>query len=333
MSDRPESAGPARDVGSMTISEIRLLVAGAHPEPGDLLWSALEADDRKGVRDVLERRRRRLAAAERERERTADMRRFEAELWEEGHEIVAGVDEAGRGPLAGPVVAAAVVLPRNLGIEGIDDSKKLSPRKREKLHGLILRDAFDVGVGCVPQAVIDEKNILRATFQAMREALAELAHRPDHVLVDGDPIRDLDLAQTGVPRGDERSAAIAAASIVAKVTRDRMMVEFDAKYPGYGFAVHKGYGTPEHIAALRRLGPCEIHRRSFRTVHEAGGGSHRYAGFRSELLSAENEAALESAATRIAESRGELDAYELARLRSLYKRCYVRLAAHLTGTP
>ena len=334
MSDRPEPAEPMPDIGSMTLSEIRLLVAGAHPEPGDLLWSVLEEDGRKGVENMLARCRRRLAADERERDRTAEMRRLEAELWEDGHETVAGVDEAGRGPLAGPVVAAAVVLPRELGIDGIDDSKKLSPAKRDRLYDLILRDAVGVGVGCVSETVIDEKNILRATFRAMREALDRLERSPDHVLVDGDPIRGLDLPQTGVPKGDERSAAIAAASIIAKVTRDRMMVEHDARYPGYGFAVHKGYGTPEHIAALRRLGPCEIHRRSFRIVHELGGGvSRRYAGFRSELLAAENAAALESAAGRIAEARGELDAYELRRLRALYKRCYVRLAVHLARRP
>jgi ribonuclease HII len=317
-------------ISQLTINEIRDLVAGAPPAPGDFLWDELASDPRRGVatiRDGLIRGRRRAA---REHARLEGLRRHEAQQWARGATLVAGVDEAGRGPLAGPVFAAAVVLPRNTEIHGIDDSKKLSPAKREQLYGRIRAEAVAVGVGSASEKVIDEVNILRATFRAMRDAVASLERRPDHVLVDGDAIPDLDVPQTPVHRGDERSAAIAAASIIAKVTRDRLLVEYDARFPGYGFAQHKGYGTPEHIAALTRLGPCEIHRQSFRIVHEAGGGfSERYRRHRDTLLSADGPDALERASKAIAGDRDELDPFELSKLRKLYKRCYVRIRAGL----
>jgi ribonuclease HII len=331
---RPSAASvPARpnevpDTTLLSVREIRTLIAGAPPEPGGPLWARLAADPRKGVADLLAslvRRRARSASAS---GRLAHMRRFEAELWAAGVEHVAGVDEAGRGPLAGPVVAAAVVLPRELRIEGINDSKQLTPARREELYGLILADAVGVGVGSASEKVVDEINILAATFQAMRDAVAALAGVPDHVLVDGNPIRGLDIPQTALPRGDERSTVIAAASIVAKVTRDRLLVEYDAVYPGYGFARHKGYGTAEHVAALARLGPCEIHRLSFGLVREvAGGDSELYRRSRALLLRAETRDELERVAGTIAREKEKLVPYELARLRGLYRRCYARANA------
>jgi ribonuclease HII len=315
-------------LSDMTVHEIRGLIAGAPPEPGDSLWRALLDDDRKGVRALCERLLRRRSAERFRREREERMRRHEVELWEAGAEFVAGIDEAGRGPLAGPVVAAAVVLPRELTIQGIDDSKKLSGARREEFFDLISGEAVAVGVGSVSEKVIDEINILNATHRAMREALEALDTRPSHVLVDGNEVPSLGTPQTALNQGDRRSTAIAAASIVAKVTRDRLLVEMDARYPGYGFAKHKGYGTPEHISALMRLGPCEIHRRSFRIVLDAAGGmSELYACFRAALMAAGDRDRLERIAREIAVEKERLVPYELAKLRSLYKRCYVRLAA------
>jgi len=176
--------------------------------------------------------------------------------------LIAGVDEAGRGPLAGPVVAAAVILPR-CRIPYLADSKLLSPARRFQVYRQIQRRAYAIGVGVVPHDEIDRLNILRATYSAMRQALGQLIIPPVHVLVDGYPIRGYTASQTGLIDGDAKSACIAAASIVAKVTRDCLMEALDRDFPGYGFKKHKGYGTREHLAVLDRLGPCAIHRRSF----------------------------------------------------------------------
>jgi ribonuclease HII len=318
----------APDLSGMTVREVCDHVAGAQPEPGDVLWRALQSDPRKGVRDLCDRLLRRRGAERAVREREERMRRYESALWGEGSDRVAGVDEAGRGPLAGPVVAAAVVLPRELPVHGIDDSKKLSATKREELFDLIHEHAVAVGVGLVDHDVIDEINILRATRRAMREAVSSLGFTPDHVLVDGDPIPDVDFPQTAINQGDSRSTAIAAASIVAKVTRDRILVEADERYPGYGFARHKGYGTKEHVSALMRLGPCEIHRRSFKLVLDTGGGmSELYTGFKAAMLRADDVEVLDRIAREIAKEKERLVPYELSKLRGLYKRCYVRLKA------
>ena len=323
--------GDAPELSGMTVREVREYVAGAHPEPGDSLWLALLNDPRKGVQGLCGSLARRRDSERYACEREERMRRSEAACWQAGAEHVAGVDEAGRGPLAGPVVAAAVVLPRDLSIRGIDDSKKLTAERREELFGLIRRDAVAVGTGIVSESVIDEINILRATHRAMREALAGLGVTPDHVLMDGDPVPELGFPQTAINQGDSKSTAIAAASIIAKVTRDRMLVGLDEKYPGYGFARHKGYGTKEHISALMRLGPCEIHRRSFGVVLDAAGGmSELYAGFRSALLAAPDPDRLERIAREIAREKERLESYELSKLRGLYKRCYVRLHAGIS---
>jgi ribonuclease HII len=181
--------------------------------------------------------------------------------------LLAGVDEAGRGPWAGPVVAAAVVLRPESRFRGLNDSKLVPPEERERLDALIRREALFFAVAAVDPLVIDEVNILQATFIAMRRALFQLAIRPDQVLVDGNrPVPELRLAQTCVVRGDGRSASVAAASILAKVFRDRLMAEAHEKYPSYDFASNKGYGTPSHQEALKRHGPCPLHRRSFAPV-------------------------------------------------------------------
>ena len=189
---------------------------------------------------------------------------IERNFWRGGLTRVAGVDEAGRGPLAGPVVAAAVVFPPELWIDGVDDSKALTHGEREELFGAITRCALGIGVGIVPPSVIDEVNILRATFLAMEEAIGRIAPPPEHIIVDGPRSCASVIPATPLVGGDARCFAVAAASIIAKVTRDRLMVGYDEAYPGYGFARHKGYGTPAHLEALRRNGPSPIHRKSFR---------------------------------------------------------------------
>ena len=196
---------------------------------------------------------------------------FERSLWRSGKRLVAGVDEAGRGPLAGPVVAAAVIFPEEVWIKGVDDSKKLSPDKREQLFELILQAALSVTHAVIPHAVIDLVNIYQATMRAMAEAVGRLDPPPAHLLIDGPRYHQNSIPHTAIVDGDAKCFSIAAASIVAKVTRDQLMVEFDKQYPHYGFARHKGYATPEHLAALRRHGPCEIHRRSFRMPGMNGG--------------------------------------------------------------
>jgi Ribonuclease HII len=187
----------------------------------------------------------------------------ERTLWAQNIEHIAGVDEAGRGPLAGPVVAAAVIFPKEFIMDGVDDSKKLSARKREELFIMISQQAMSIGVGIIDHKVIDRINILQATHVAMRRALENLSVKPDYVLVDGNSFKHDTLRFQNIIGGDAKSFTIAAASIIAKVTRDRLMCELDTCFPQYGFARHKGYGTPQHIEAIRTYGICEIHRRSF----------------------------------------------------------------------
>lgn len=191
------------------------------------------------------------------------MSAFEEEAFEKGYVHIAGIDEAGRGPLAGPVVAAAVILDPQVPIPGVNDSKKLSEKKRAELMPLIQKQALAWGIGIVDEKVIDEINILEATKLAMRQAVHALAVTPDLLLIDALRLPDLAIPQEDIIKGDAKSVSIAAASILAKETRDQIMREMDARYPGYGFAQHKGYGTKDHIQAIRTLGPCEIHRRSF----------------------------------------------------------------------
>ena len=188
---------------------------------------------------------------------------FERELWSAGKDCIAGVDEVGRGPLAGPVVTAAVILPKDFSLIGVDDSKKLSPKRRDELFEQIKEAAVCWAIGRREPDRIDEINILEATKEAMLDAIKALPVKPDHVLIDAVRLPGLDLPQTSIIKGDARSVSIAAASILAKVTRDREMVEMAEKYPGYAFESNKGYGTAAHYEGLRKLGPCPIHRKTF----------------------------------------------------------------------
>ena len=188
---------------------------------------------------------------------------YENNCFAQGYSMVCGVDEAGRGPLAGPVCAAAVILPPNLEIPGLNDSKKLSDKKRRELYPVIKEKAVAYGIAFADQSEIDSINILQATYLAMERAMAQLTVKPDIALIDGNRAKDFGLPVQTVVHGDSRSASIAAASVLAKVTRDDLMLEMAQKYPGYGFEIHKGYGTKAHYAALEELGPCPIHRMTF----------------------------------------------------------------------
>ena len=196
-------------------------------------------------------------------EEPIDLWVYEREAFAGGAKLVCGVDEAGRGPLAGPVCAAAVILPPGIGIPGLNDSKKLTDKKRRELYDIITEQAVSFGVAFASEQEIDEINILQATFLAMQRAMEKLDPAPELALIDGNRAKDFGLPVRTIVGGDGLSASIAAASILAKVTRDRLMEEYDAQYPQYGFAVHKGYGTKRHYEALREFGPCPIHRQSF----------------------------------------------------------------------
>jgi ribonuclease HII len=202
---------------------------------------------------------------------------FERELWARGVKRIAGVDEAGRGPLAGPVAAAAVVFPSDWQeaafderLRGLNDSKQLTEAQRDEFYTVITSlPEVRYAIAVVDVVTIDRINILQATHRAMNEALARLQPPPEHVLVDGKPVKSIRLPSTAIVKGDARSYSIAAASVLAKVTRDRMMLEFHTQFPAYGFAEHKGYGTPQHLAAIAAHGPCPIHRRSFAPIKPA----------------------------------------------------------------
>ena len=201
---------------------------------------------------------------EKEEERLKNLKKYEEELRKKGFKYICGIDEAGRGPLAGPVVVASVIMPENSMIEGVNDSKKVSEKKREKLYDLILDEAISYGIGIVGQDEIDEINILNATKKGLTMSLQELTQKPDLIIVDAlSKINTLGIPYESIIKGDAKCYSISAASIIAKVTRDRIMREWDLVYPQYGFSSHKGYGTAKHISAIREYGLCPIHRRSF----------------------------------------------------------------------
>lgn len=244
-----------------TIGQIREEMQAATLEGLPAFIKVYEVDERAGVRALVERARKKMDAYEEELKRLEEMRLYEKQY--QHCTYICGIDEAGRGPLAGPVVAGAVVLPENCQILYLNDSKQLSAKKREELYDIIREKAVCTGTGVVGPERIDEINILQATYEAMRQALRGLSVSPDVLLNDAVTIPGVNICQVPIIKGDAKSVSIAAASIVAKVTRDRMMVEYDRLYPGYGFAANKGYGSGMHLDALKRLGPSPIHRRSF----------------------------------------------------------------------
>ena len=247
-----------------TIKEIKERLATIddldHP-----LFEELILDGRAGVQAAISKRKRELQKQVDEDLRLEKMLAYEKELYAQGIDLIAGVDEVGRGPLAGPVVAAAVILPKACKIPGLNDSKKIPKSKHKEIYEAVFQNAIAIGIGIKDNQVIDQVNIYEATKLAMMEAIGQLEPQPQHLLIDAMRL-DLPIPQTSIIKGDANSLSIAAASIVAKVTRDQMMEEFDCEYPGYDFTQNAGYGTANHLAGLHKLGVTPIHRRSFEPV-------------------------------------------------------------------
>ena len=247
-----------------TIKEIKEQLASIQ-RLDDPLLTELEQDSRSGVIQAIAKRKKEIQKRLDEDERLEGMLAYEKELYTQGIDLIAGVDEVGRGPLAGPVVAAAVILPKACKIPGLNDSKKIPKSKHKEIYEAVLQNAIAIGIGVKDNHVIDQVNIYEATKLAMMEAIGQLEPQPQHLLIDAMKL-DLPIPQTSIIKGDANSLSIAAASIVAKVTRDQMMEEFDCEYPGYDFTQNAGYGTANHLAGLHKLGVTPIHRRSFEPV-------------------------------------------------------------------
>ena len=243
------------------IGEIKEELQAAQDDMLPVFIKEYEEDERNGVKTLVAKARKRIEALEHEIARTEQMKRYEKEYASYGY--ICGIDEAGRGPLAGPVVAGAVILPKDDDILYLNDSKQLSAAKRDELFDIIKEKALSYGIGIVSHDRIDEINILQATYEAMRSAINQLDPKPDILLNDAVTIPLVDITQVPIIKGDAKSVSIAAASIIAKVTRDRLMEEYAKEYPQYGFEKHKGYGSKEHIEAIKKYGPCEIHRKTF----------------------------------------------------------------------
>lgn len=248
---------------SLKTDEIKKILAET---PLDELLNKLELfkdDERVGITKLVSQYEKKYSAYIEELERLERISAFENELRLKGYKLIGGIDEVGRGPLAGPVVTAVVILPVDCKILGINDSKKLSAKKREELSELIKNEAIAYSFGSASPAEIDEINILQATYRAMRKAISSLAVKADFILADAVTIPEIDIPQRGIIHGDAKSITIGAASIIAKVERDAMMDEYDKVFPEYSFAKNKGYGSAEHIMSLKKYGPCPIHRSSF----------------------------------------------------------------------
>lgn len=251
---------------SLTIKEIEKKLANITDDK-DPFIASLREDERIGVQKLLTNWRKKRERQQAEKDRIEQMKKYERELREQGLSYIAGVDEVGRGPLAGPVVAACVILPEDFFIPQINDSKKLSGKQRDELYDKIMEQAIDVGIGVVSSEEIDRMNILQATIKAMLEAVDSLKITPEFLLIDALEIPAL-IPQMKIIKGDAKSVSIACASIVAKVYRDRLMEQYSKEYPQYHFAKNAGYGTKEHLEALKKYGPCPLHRKSFSPIKE-----------------------------------------------------------------
>lgn len=248
------------DITGISAKEIADMLS--KPDTDSEFLTALRSDKRKNIQRILNH----YDKEQIEKKRLHNLYKYEYEFAAKGIENIAGVDEAGRGPLAGPVIAAAVILPIGCYIPKLNDSKKLSAAAREKIYEQILQQAIAVSRSLIDEKTIDRINIYQASMNAMYNAIYSLSIKPQQVLIDATPLNALDIPHLSIIKGDAKSASIAAASIVAKVERDRLMDEYDKQYPQYGFSSHKGYGTQQHVDALKKYGPCTLHRRSFEPV-------------------------------------------------------------------
>ena len=247
-----------------TIKEIKELLATVK-ELDNPLFLEFEKDPRSGVQKEINKRKKAIQAELDEDLRLETMLSYEKELYQQGLTLIAGVDEVGRGPLAGPVIAAAVILPKNCKIKGLNDSKKIHKKKHLEIYQAVQDQALAIGIGIMDNQVIDQVNIYEATKLAMKEAISQLSPQPEHLLIDAMKL-ELPISQSSIIKGDANSLSIAAASIVAKVTRDELMKEYDQQYPGYDFTTNAGYGTAKHLEGLEKLGVTPIHRTSFEPV-------------------------------------------------------------------
>ena len=247
-----------------TIKEIKELLATVK-ELDNPLFLELEKDTRSGVQKEINKRKKAIQAKLDEDLRLETMLSYEKELYKQGLTLVAGVDEVGRGPLAGPVVAAAVILPQNCKIKALNDSKKIPKKKHLEIYHAVQDQALAIGIGIMDNHIIDQVNIYEATKLAMKKAISQLSPQPEHLLIDAMKL-DLSISQTAIIKGDAKSLSIAAASIVAKVTRDSLMKDYDNQFPGYDFAANAGYGTAKHLEGLDKLGVTPIHRTSFEPI-------------------------------------------------------------------
>ena len=247
-----------------TIKEVKEQLA-ALTDLDDYRWASFEEDSRSGVQTAIKQRRKAILAEIAEEERLEMMLSYEKSLYAQGVELIAGVDEVGRGPLAGPVVAAAVILPKNCKIKGLNDSKRIPKKKHEEIFQAVKDNALAIGIGIMDNHVIDKVNIYEATKLAMKEAISQLEPQPEYLLIDAMKL-DLPISQTSIIKGDANSLSIAAASIIAKVTRDKIMDNYDQEFPGYDFSQNAGYGTTKHLEGLEKHGVTPIHRTSFEPI-------------------------------------------------------------------
>ena len=311
----------ARRLESLSVAEIRRIYLHEQRTPSASMLTRMRRDPRQGVRKIHAVLRRRVAAQRLEQKRLEQLLQLERDLWDQGRKAVAGVDEAGVGPLAGPVVAAAVIFRPGVTINRLDDSKNLDPQTRKDLSSEIREKAASYAHGIAEVEEINCLNVYQASLLAMRRAVHNLAIQPDHLLIDARSLPDLLIPQEAVVGGDGRHFSIAAASILAKTHRDRLMARLDRQYPGYGLARHKGYSTPEHQQAISRLGPCPIHRTSYAFIDELTGAySATFYQLKSELRSVSCSDELQICRGELARSRGSLSQNEVRKLNLLINR-------------
>jgi ribonuclease HII len=309
------------ELNKLSLEEIReQLLRGNQPITAHFL-NKLGRDPRQGARKIYELLKKRYEKERTDRVRVLNMLNFERVLWKSGIQSVAGIDEVGIGPLAGPVVAAAVVFPPGTELAGIDDSKRLDIDQRVKMEAVIRRTATAIGVGMAEVGEIDRLNIYHAALLAMRRAVEALPVKPDHLLIDARIIPDVSIPQNAFFKGDGINFSIAAASIIAKTFRDRLMQDLEKKYPGYGFAQHKGYGTAEHQNSIRQLGPCPVHRMSFPFIRElCGGFSELFYELKQKLEVVDSAAGLRNFETRLKDCSPEMDEREQRKMRLMLLR-------------
>jgi ribonuclease HII len=316
----------SRSLAQLSLKEIQERYVSPDAPISPQILRRLQRDSRTGAQKLYKSLSKRFEDQGRERRRMDAMLHFERVLWKAGIVHIAGVDEVGIGPLAGPVVAAAVVFPPGTEIDGIDDSKAIDEETRQTLDGQIRARASAIGIGIVEVEEIDRLNIYHAGLRAMHSAVAALPVSPQHILVDSRTIPNLSQPQNSFDKGDGINFSIAAASIVAKVYRDRLMTDLDQAFPGYGFAGHKGYATPFHQDAIRKLGPCAIHRRSFDYIRElCGEYSEGFYAFKAEGSQIENKGALAAWEQRIKDASDSLSAMESKKLLLMARRLWNRV--------